>query len=81
LFQVHTVLDLSWDDIQGKICSLRPLTTEKSEFSPMLFLFIPLLCWELNSLYPKFRVSMDLAQGFIRLMQRIENGALPMTFW
>ena len=73
LFQIRIALDLSWDDVRECICSLRPVITE--EFDWHLF-------WCLtNGLYPKPLVSSDLACGFIRLLQRIENGALPMRFW
>ncbi|KAJ7700167.1 hypothetical protein B0H14DRAFT_3651798 [Mycena olivaceomarginata] len=79
LFLIRIVLDLSWDDIRGCICSLRPLVTKESDF--FFIFFLPTLCRELDNLYPESIVSRDLARGLLRLMRRIEDGELPMIFW
>ncbi|KAJ7910451.1 hypothetical protein B0H13DRAFT_2012085 [Mycena leptocephala] len=81
LFTIRNVLDLLWDDIQKSICSLRPFATQDPDFFYTLFLCLPSLVWELDSLSPRTLVSRDLAYGFLRLMQRIENGDLPKSFW
>jgi hypothetical protein len=81
LVQIHIILGLSWDNIRECICSLRPLIVQESDFFYTLFLFLPTLCWELDSLYPAAMVSRDWARGLIRLMQRIGNGDLPLRFW
>ncbi|KAJ7811468.1 hypothetical protein B0H14DRAFT_1470879 [Mycena olivaceomarginata] len=81
LWRTHIVLDLSWDNILGCICSLHPLITNTSLFFHTLFLFLPAICWELDHLYPVAMVSRDLACGFLRLMQQIGRGERPMMLW
>jgi hypothetical protein len=81
IFRIHILLDLSWNDIQKCICSLRPLANKDSKLFYTLFLCLPTLCWKLNSLYPKALVSRDLACRFIQVMQQIENQDLPLAFW
>ncbi|KAJ7868994.1 hypothetical protein B0H14DRAFT_3582793 [Mycena olivaceomarginata] len=68
LFQIRIVLDLSWDDIRACIRSLRPFITQRSDVFYTLLLCLPILCQELDSVYPEAVVSRDLAYGFIRLM-------------
>ncbi|KAF7348919.1 putative nwd2 protein [Mycena venus] len=81
LVQLRTVLDLPWEDIRASICSLRPLVSQQSEFFCPLFLFLPPICEELDSLYPRTMAFKDLACGLLRLMRRIENGELPLIYW
>jgi hypothetical protein len=81
LFRIRVILDLSWDDIQKWICSLRPLETQDWAFFYTLFLSLPELCLEFDSLYPQALASRDLACGFIRLMQQIQNQDVPLAFW
>ncbi|KAJ7920414.1 hypothetical protein B0H13DRAFT_2319466 [Mycena leptocephala] len=80
-FRLRIVLDLSWDDIQACLCSLRPLATQKSDFVYTPFLFLPALCRELTGVNSEAMVSCDLARGFIRLMRRLENREMPFRFW
>ncbi|KAF8182427.1 hypothetical protein K438DRAFT_1840198 [Mycena galopus ATCC 62051] len=81
LFQIRIILNLSWNDIRQVLCSLRPLATAESDLFYILFSCLPAFCRELDHVYPEAMASRDLARGFIRLMQRIENGGLPMIFW
>ncbi|KAF8194725.1 hypothetical protein K438DRAFT_1827335 [Mycena galopus ATCC 62051] len=81
LFQIRLILNLSWNDIRQALCALRPLATAESDLFYILFSCLPAFCRELDHVYPEAMACRDLARGFIRLMQRIENGGLPMIFW
>ncbi|KAJ7727080.1 hypothetical protein B0H16DRAFT_1735344 [Mycena metata] len=81
LFFIRIVLDLSWDDIQECICSLRPLVGQEPLFFLTILLFLPTFCRELGSLYPEPIVSRDLARGSIRLIRWIKRGNLPEVAW
>jgi hypothetical protein len=80
LFQLRFVFDLSWEAIEGSIYSIRSLMSQESDFFYTQFLFLPTICVELDSVYPRTMVSADLACGFLRLLRRIANGDLPMFF-
>ncbi|KAJ7435433.1 hypothetical protein FB451DRAFT_272082 [Mycena latifolia] len=81
LTDVRMLLDLSWEEMRAQIGSLRPIIGRDSCQFGALLMFLPALCRELNGLYPESLVSKELAVGCIRLIQRIGNGDLPMTFW
>ncbi|KAJ7776743.1 hypothetical protein B0H14DRAFT_2963909 [Mycena olivaceomarginata] len=70
LFCIRMVLDLSWDEIQECICSLRPLVTQEPRSFPTVFLFLSTLCRELG---PEPIVARDLARGSIRLMHHMDG--------
>ncbi|KAF7344231.1 putative nwd2 protein [Mycena venus] len=81
LFQLRIVLDLSWEEIRVSICSLRPLVSQEWDIFFIIFLFMPAICEELESLSPRSMISRDLACGYLRLMPQIANGDLPMFCW
>ncbi|KAJ6526768.1 hypothetical protein B0H19DRAFT_1084349 [Mycena capillaripes] len=81
LFRLRIVLNLSWEDIGGCICSLRRFISQESDAFYTLFLTVPIILQELDFIYPKAMVSRDLACGFIRLMQRIGDGDSPVKYW
>ncbi|KAJ7699835.1 hypothetical protein B0H14DRAFT_3173945 [Mycena olivaceomarginata] len=77
LFEIRAFLDLSWDDIQKCICPLHPLVAQDCDFFSALFLSLPALHLELDSLYPQAIVSRDLACRFFYLMQRFKTKICP----
>jgi hypothetical protein len=81
LFTIHTILDLSWDDIQKCICSLRPHVTQDPDSFYTIALSVPALCWELQSLHPQAIISRDLACGLIQLMHQLQNPDMFASLW
>jgi hypothetical protein len=74
LFQIHLLLDFSWDELKTVICSLRLLIGDEGE-GLLTKLFHVLLDSTLFPV-PFDLIMLDLACGSLRLMQRILKGEL-----
>ncbi|KAJ6587260.1 hypothetical protein B0H10DRAFT_815224 [Mycena sp. CBHHK59/15] len=80
LFEAHVLLDVSWDDMRTAVCRLRPIIGRDWGKLSGLAAFM----WS-----PRFArvepwrplVSMELAQGFIRVLRAIGTGQRPQQFW
>ncbi|KAJ7856192.1 hypothetical protein B0H14DRAFT_2753104 [Mycena olivaceomarginata] len=80
LLDLRVIVHLSWEDIRGCICSLRPLVTG-SDFSLTPLFCLPRLWHELDSLLPVSMVSAALSQVLIAAIQRTEPAHKLMDFW
>ncbi|KAJ6482451.1 hypothetical protein C8R45DRAFT_1001497 [Mycena sanguinolenta] len=71
LFEIHLLLDVSWDELRTTICSLRSFTDEK-----MLLATLVVARQSAPNLAHFDTIMSDLACGVIRVIQQIVRGEL-----
>jgi hypothetical protein len=77
LFQIHFMLDFSWDELRTAICSLRPLIHDKEE-GLLNTLSTVALDPTIFPVHFELIIS-DLACGSLRVMQQTPRGELDKS--